>query len=392
MYKYIFILGSNPGLSLAEILSLIKVKEYSLYAEALFLEVEEELNVKKIMKSLGGTIKIAKYENFFEYKGLINSLSDLLHEESLKKTRGKFNFALSFYGNVNANYKDLAIKMKNSLRTKAVSSRWVKAQGKNKQVSSASVYHNNLLSENGLDLLIVGTGKGVIVAKTIEVQEFINYSKRDYGRPERDSFSGMIPPKLAKMMLNLGKIKRNETFLDPFCGSGTMINEALLLGVKDIYGFDISQKAVEDTKDNLLWLEKEFSQDISGVHIKKVDVRKISQDLVQNSIDVVCTEPYLGPQRGKIEAGVVKKDLDNLYSEALGELSKVLKKGSRVVMVWPMFFPEKKALYLEPKFSGYKKIKFDALADLGLLNKRNNLYYGREGQRLWREIVVLLKL
>lgn len=391
MYKYIFILGSNPGLSLAEILSIFNIKKYTLFGEALLVESDKEIDIKSTIEKLGGTIKIAEYKAELEYKNLKEELADIIYKEALNRDKGKFNYALSLYGNVNLNYKDFAIGIKNILRSKAVSSRWVKAQGNEKSLSSASVYHNKLLNENGVELLLINNNKTVIVAKTIEVQSFIDYSNRDYGRPERDSVSGMIPPKLAKMMINLSGAKNEDKILDPFCGSGTIINEALFLGLKNIYGFDISKKAVEDTKNNLKWLEKEFTQDISKIKTKEVDVRKVSQHLSPNSIDVVCTEPYLGPQRGKIEAKAVKGELDSLYSEALAELYKVLKPKAKVVMIWPMFFPEKSPLYLDPNIKGYKKVSYKHLADLNLLNKRHNLFYGRPAQRLWREIIVLEK-
>jgi tRNA (guanine10-N2)-dimethyltransferase len=391
MYKYVFILGSNPGLSLAEILSIVDVKEYNLYEEALIVESHLEIDIKKVIERLGGTIKIAEYKAEIGYKDLKENIADLVYSEALNREKGKFNYALSLHGGVKINYKDLAIGVKNILRSKAVSSRWIKAQGKEKFLSSASVYHNRLLDKNGVEILLIASQKTIFVAKTIAVQGFINYSKRDYGRPERDSLSGMIPPKLAKMMLNLSGAKEEDRILDPFCGSGTIINESLLLGLKNIYAFDISKKAVEDTKNNLKWLEKEFSQDISKVNIKELDVRKISQHLPSNSINIVCTEPYLGPQRGKIEAQTVKRDLDKLYSESLRELRKVLKTKARIVMIWPMFFPEKSPLYLSPSIEGYKKISYKHLADLNLLNKRYNLFYGRKGQRLWREVIVLEK-
>jgi tRNA (guanine10-N2)-dimethyltransferase len=391
MYKYIFILGSNPGLSLAEILSIFDIKEYTLFDEVLLVASDKEIDIKRAIEKLGGTIKIAEYKAEFEYKDLKESLANIVYKEALNRDKGKFNYALSLYGNVNLNYKDIAIGIKNILRNKAVSSRWVKAQGKRKSLSSASVYHNKLLSENGIELLVIANNKTVIVAKTMAVQNFINYSNRDYGRPERDSLSGMIPPKLAKMMINLSGVKDDDKVLDPFCGSGTIINEALFLGLKNIHGFDISKKAVEDTKNNLKWLEKEFTQDTSRVEIKELDVRKVSQYLSPSSIDAVCTEPYLGPQRGKIEAKAVKGELDSLYSEALAELYKVLKPKAKIVMIWPMFFPEKSPLYLDPNIKGYNKVSYKHLVDLNLLNKRHNLFYGRPGQRLWREIIVLEK-
>ncbi|HKK54154.1 MAG TPA: DNA methyltransferase [Patescibacteria group bacterium] len=391
MYKYIFILGSNPGLSLAEILSIFNIKKYTLFTEALLVESDVEIDIKRAIDTLGGTIKIAEYKTELAYKGLKEELADLIYKEALNRDKGKFNFAISLYGNVNVNYKNIAIGLKNILRKKVVPSRWVKAQGKEKILSSASVYHNKLLNKSGVELLLIANGKTAIIAKTIEVQSFIDYSKRDYGRPERDSLSGMIPPKLAKMMINLSDAKNDDKLLDPFCGSGTIVNEALFLGLKNIYAFDVSKKAVEDTNNNLKWLKKEFSQDISKVKTKELDVRMVSKELPLSSIDAVCTEPYLGPQRGKIEAQTVKGELDKLYSEALKELYKVLKPKAKVVMIWPMFFPEKSPLYLDPNIKGYQKISYKYLADLNLLNKRHNLFYGRPGQRLWREVVVLEK-
>ncbi len=391
MNKYIFILGSNPGLSLAEIVTMYDIEKYQTFGSALLVETIEVLDIKKVINRLGGTIKVAKYKGECDYKELKEKAADIVYNKALNREKGKFNFGLSLYENINANYKDLAIGIKNILKNKAISSRFVKAQGGQKNLSSASVYHNKLLDKNGIELIMIASDKSVILAETLEVQNFINYSKKDYGRPERDSFSGMIPPKLAKMMLNLGQVKLGDKVLDPFCGSGTIASEALFMGIKDIYAFDISEKANQDTKNNLKWLEKEFSQDISKVNIKSVDVRSVSEVLPLSSIDVVCTEPYLGPQRGKIEAQTVKSDLEKLYTQALEELFKILKPKSRVVMIWPMFFPEKNPLYLNPKIKGYKKINYDNVINLNLLNPRKNLFYGRSGQRLWREIIVLEK-
>ncbi len=63
MYKYIFILGSNPGLSLAEILSIFNIKKYTLFDEVLLIESDVEIDIKKAINRLGGTIKIAEYKD-----------------------------------------------------------------------------------------------------------------------------------------------------------------------------------------------------------------------------------------------------------------------------------------------------------------------------------------
>ena len=57
------------------------------------------------------------------------------------------------------------------------------------------------------------------LGQTLVVQPFKVLSKRDFGRPARDDHSGMLPPKLAQIMINLAR--RNDdistkTILDPF--------------------------------------------------------------------------------------------------------------------------------------------------------------------------------
>lgn len=70
---------------------------------------------------------------------------------------------------------------------------------------------------------------------------------RDYGRPARDARVGMLPPKLAQIMLNLSvKDEKSGTVLDPFCGTGVLLQEAALAGF-DFIGSDIEPRMVEMT-------------------------------------------------------------------------------------------------------------------------------------------------
>src|SRR3989344_7958542 len=91
-----------------------------------------------------------------------------------------------------------------------------------------------------------GGGSQERLAKTCAVQEFEEYSQRDYGRPGRGLVFGSMPPKLAKIMINLAQLPASATILDPFCGSGTILQEALLLGYQNVIGSDVSTKAVAD--------------------------------------------------------------------------------------------------------------------------------------------------
>ena len=93
-----------------------------------------------------------------------------------------------------------------------------------------------------------GGGQQFSLAQTEAVQPFEQFSARDFGRPGRDDLSGMLPPKLAIIMINLAQTPLNSILLDPFCGSGTILSEAVLLGYTNLIGTDISEKAIADSK------------------------------------------------------------------------------------------------------------------------------------------------
>ena len=59
--KYYFILGNNPALSLAELISVLKPKEQTLLEpDFLLLELDQEIDAPSLMNHLGGVIKIGQ--------------------------------------------------------------------------------------------------------------------------------------------------------------------------------------------------------------------------------------------------------------------------------------------------------------------------------------------
>src|SRR5690606_25237485 len=107
--------------------------------------------------------------------------------------------------------------------------------------------------------LVVKASNGrVIVAESIGAQNITALAARDQGRPKRDAFVGMLPPKLAQMMINMaGPLTADPTqdlvqprILDPFCGTGVILQEAMLLRY-GAYGTDLSEKMIRYSRDNL---------------------------------------------------------------------------------------------------------------------------------------------
>lgn len=394
--KYFLILGTNPSLSLAEIDSYFKKIELDfsidiLSKDLVFLNTEKELKLEKIIKELGGVIKIGHV--VLETKKL--SVEDFMKvlENKLANVDYKFKFGFSFYGVDLLPLSKIAMNIKNSLKSQGISSRWVTS--KEKSLSSVIVEQNKLI-DRGVDFFIFREGKTFFIGRTSVVQDFKGLSKRDYGRPAKDDASGMLPPKLAQIMINISSAKEDKTLLDPFCGSGTVIMEAALMNIKKLYGSDLSKKAVEDTQKNINWLKRSHELDMDLV-LKEIDATKISKEFEESSIDTIVTEPYLGPQRGSHDIKKTVNYLEGLYSRSLEEFAKILKKNGSVVMVWPVFVSregDKKKYFLDNvSINNFEIIPLLSAKYLDNnftgLSRRGGIVYGRLGQKIWREIVLL---
>jgi tRNA G10 N-methylase Trm11 len=347
---------------------------------------EKEIQPQEEIKQMGGVIKIAQVleEGCFD-------ISECLEGHLPEKNEGKFKFGLSVYGKISSEkIKKIAMGAKQSLKSKGISCSWVESRGKN--LSSVAVEQNKLISR-GAEFILIKKENKSILAKTEAIQPFKELSFRDYGRPARDSQSGMIPPKLAQIMINLGAGKsRDKIFLDPFCGSGTILMEALLSGFEQVIGSDVSAKAISDTQKNVEWLNGEFltEQEIP-LELFNSDALKLPQQIGFGKVDLIVTEPYLGPQSKIKNTSKVKNELDRLYSQAIKELGKILKKDGVIVMVWPVFKSKRKSVMLNPETGGFNVTQLIP-RELNLkTTNRETIIYGRKGQRVWREIVVLKK-
>lgn len=396
--KYFFVLGSNPALSLAEINAVINLKEAKLLApDLLVISSETEINPSSLITRLGGVIKIGVIKEELpintKQAELVLQVCQIAQAKQEIVSEGKFNFGFSDYGSYQFNKQDLGIKLKNYFKAKNISSRFVISREKN--LSSVIVEQNKLL-KRGIEIILAKDENNVFLGETLAVQPFKDLSRRDYGRPARDDQSGMLPPKLAQAMINLAQVKNtSDLILDPFCGSGTILSEAMLLGFKNIFGLDISIQAIENTKKNISWT-KELYQ-LTDVKMKFLvkNVLHLNKFIKNNSAAAIITEPYLGPQRGKIDFVEITRELEELYSKAIEQCAQVLQPGSRLVMVWPIFYGDRP---INPKIhSSLKEVKIlpdTFINNLGLkkfLNVRGNIVYGRTGQKVFREIIVLEK-
>jgi tRNA G10 N-methylase Trm11 len=183
--------------------------------------------------------------------------------------------------------------------------------------------------------------------------------------------------------------------------------EASLMGIKNLIGSDISEKAIADTKQNLAWVAQKFPNfpfgklragefPISNFKLFNISATEISQKIKLNSVDAIVTEPYLGPQRGNPDPLKTKNDLEKLYSAALREFKKILKPDGRVVMIFPVRAEGNRPdfHFMNPNLVGWQVVNSlpEGLQEKLHTTRRGTIVYGRSGQKVYREIIVFKKI
>jgi tRNA (guanine10-N2)-dimethyltransferase len=140
-------------------------------------------------------------------------------------------------------------------------------------------------------------------------------------RPKKKPYfhPSAMPAKLARCMVNLAKPKIGELVFDPFCGTGSMLIEAALIGCR-VLGLDIQRRMVRGALKNMAYFhikpESLILADAKNPPIKKVDC-------------VVTDPPY-----GK-SASTLKRTTKQLVEEALMAVYDMLEKGKGVCMAAP---------------------------------------------------------
>lgn len=374
MPTYLFQLGHQPHISTAEIkavfsLEQIKWKVISAVAAELVISTDQPLGSLGLITRLGGTVKISELIDG-PAKTPVQTANLIANFLVGRQVDGKIQFSFS-----GKNGRDISLKIKKQLKEAGRSVRYVEAK------NSATILHNKLVEKQGDFTLFRDQ-----VFVTRALQPFEDFGKRDYGRPDSDSFSGMLPPKLARILVNLSQAKVGDILLDPFCGSGTILMEAAHLGFTNFIGTDLSDKAINDTDRNLKWLSTNFHLPTLPYHLVKADVKQLALKDIKNKVDVICTEPYLGaPLRGTESNETLAKqatELKELYLAAFKSFAKLIKKGGQVIFIIPRFKQKNGWLTIDCA----KEISTLGFAHRPFSPDEACLLYWRQGQKLGREI------
>ncbi len=227
-------------------------------------------------------------------------------------------------------------------------------------------------------------------------------------KPVRDTRVGLLPPKLAQILLNFGewiaretdpKIKKTLVVFDPFCGTGVIPMEALLRKWP-VYASDNSLKAVNGCEKNLDWIRKEyeiFKKDTASV-VWKQDATKaftLSDSKGSSLPNMIVTETTLGPgltdRPTAKDAAKMKTECEDIEIGFLENAAKTLP-GIPIVATFPVWYLKSGPLFLEKTWKKLESIGYTAVLPPGIKSDapdRKSIVYRRPDQTVGREIVIL---
>ena len=392
--KYIAIAGRQPLISLAEIQALYDKAARLVGKKLVFFEINEdgEENISPDINRLGGSLKLGR---FFD-----TDFSKLAKFLVTAHPEGKINLGISDFSKQKKSglAKQKSMELKRSLARMGRSVRVITSN--EPEISSATAHHNQLGEKAGcFEIFLIDRE----IYLSLGTQNITAYTERDQARPARDAKVGMLPPKLAQILINLcGKLPEGARVLDPFCGTGVVLQEAAIMGYVP-YGTDLNERMVEYSKKNLSWLFNERNQKRFKILpnliqkkdqiIKATSVGDATSFTWEGEIDAVAFEGYLGAPMSKPPVDIkFKTEKAKCKEIAIGFLKNItsqIKSGTPVVMALPAWLRENGKyaglnILDEIQEMGYNFEKFQDLS-------QSDLLYYREGQIVAREIIVIRK-
>ncbi len=386
---YIALLGRQPELSIAE-LERVFQKVSWVSPQTALIDTEDTIDIQKF----GGSQKIGRVILTVESTDW-RRVSDSIvkhYSNHWGNATGKITLGLSAY-DLTVSPREVqktGLILKSKLKNSGVSLRLIPNQ--EAALSSATAHHNKLgLSDNKVELLIIKGDRQTVIAESIGAQNITALAARDQGRPRRDAFVGMLPPKLAQIMINLAigpSTGTKQRVLDPFCGTGVLLQEAALMG-NAIYGTDLSEKMIRYTRDNINWLQDTYHLNIDW-YLHEGDAMDTKW---QAPITAVAAETYLGqpfsapPSPAKLTE--VRGNCNHIIGGFLKNLSSQLQPGTPVVLAVPAWRSKEGDLTHLPLTTKIEEYGFTRMT-LETVDA-SRLLYSRPDQVVGRELLLLIK-
>ena len=351
---YCFVSGKNWKLSLGELISYFEARgcqfEVWEFSRSFFTIKTRVPLGERMIDDLGGILKIVEVVGAVPTE-LVNSAFLKEDKQAKQKLRGlfplgslaeripaassgKLTFGVSVYW-ADPTFRApgtrvqrfLGSALKEELRGQGKKARFMgfPRDRENPQLTPVEVLKQGLI-ENRAEVLMCMGKQETFIGTTIAVHNPFEFQKRDLDKPVQRKIFG-ISPRVAKIMVNLTQCTPGKVFLDPFCGVGTLLMEALLVRAK-VVGVDINRWCVESAKRNLDWVSREYSVDDADYVVLQGDVRKLASK-IGNDVDCIATEPDLGPALREVPtttyAQKIIENLQPLFEDFLGESYEIMR-------------------------------------------------------------------
>ena len=360
----LFVSGKNWKLSLAELAAYLKARalkfEIKFFSKDFFaIEFADDFDASAI-GALGGTIKIGEEKAKFSTQIIREAFVDKNKQaksqitetlastglvDEIDKSAEKLFFGVSVYCAENplrplsgTIQRFVGSALKDELKGHGKKSKFM---GFSKDRHSAQLSHVEVLKknlvENKAEILLCIGKEETWVAQTVAVHNPFEFQKRDVYKPVQRKIFGM-PPRLARIMVNLSACTPGKVLLDPFCGVGTVLQEALLSRA-NVVGVDVNPWCVKAAIENLQWVKIEYSLEDAEFRVVQGDVTRLAEKVGQETVDCIVTEPDLGPALRQVPTGpyaqkIIEK-LEPLFFGLVDQAYKVLKEDGRLVVVTP---------------------------------------------------------
>lgn len=366
--QYFLVLGSTPDLSKWELEQLGWSVEEVLPG---LVSLESETPATELLSRLGGIVKVLAVKQVVAETDEVSAISQL-KQYFIDHQIKKFNVV-----NLVEEFSLTNSSLKDELNVSGL--RYL--DGQKWGLGAAVLLHQQHITE----LMLLKWQDQIYLAETEAVQDIDDWTKRDRSKPYADRKKGMLPPKVARIMVNVAlgnvnaKAGQKPLIYDPFCGTGTVLAEALLSGAQ-VVGSDLDQTAVRGASENLHWLVANY-QLTPDFKIFKADVsgKEVATQLGGKVVDAIVTEPFLGKQTPQLsQLPGIFKGLGRLYLGAFKNWSKVLKNGAHIVIVFPKVETAKKTYNLDDLI--------DKLGELGYTTASGPVTYARAKAQVQREI------
>ena len=384
---FVAILGRLPKLSIAELEAMFGKSHVRAVSRSTAVVDTDGLSID----SLGGSLKCGKVIHTFPADGhpTLEQTSHWItrtYVHQLLAVGGKITLGISAYGLSTSprQLQKIGLLLKTSMKKHNVSLRLI--PNTTTELSTATSHNNKLgLSPKKRELFIIKTDNGaILIAESNGAQNITAYARRDRNRPRRDAFVGMLPPKLAQIMINVAVGNAvKATILDPFCGTGTVLQEALLKGY-DVCGSDLSQKMIDYTTENLAWLQSKYHITGTVRSLEQADGMTHQWPKAQQFDAVVC-ETYLGqpfsapPSPKKLHE--VTGNCNHIITNFLHNIHSQLTPGTTLCIAVPAWRDASHNLTHLPLIKD--------LEILGYILQQPPLIYSRSDQVVVREILLL---